>query len=129
MDRSPIIETNVCTLESHIMKEYNGDPLLFCQKHSVSMLKVERWINNNTIWLNNAVYLKKTNYSNAASTNCDKKAGAVSLREHIKNQYSNNATAFAKSVGTTQQQVSRWRQLDTVWYLGQIYHRASHFRE
>lgn len=45
----------------------------------------------------------------------------MNLRNFINNHHNGNVTAFARSIGSTYQQVQRWIKLDCIWHNGRVY--------
>jgi len=45
----------------------------------------------------------------------------MNLKQHINTNFDGNVTAFARSIGTTYQQVQRYIKLDCIWYDGRVY--------
>jgi hypothetical protein len=49
----------------------------------------------------------------------------MDLKKHINKNHGGNASAFAKSAGTTYQQVQRWIKLDCIWHDGDVWQRKT----
>jgi hypothetical protein len=45
----------------------------------------------------------------------------MKLKQHIKEDFNGNVTAFAKSINERRQQVERWIKLDCIWHDGRVY--------
>jgi len=45
----------------------------------------------------------------------------MKLKQHIKENHDNNLAQFARSIGTTYQQVQRWIKLDCIWHDGRVW--------
>lgn len=48
------------------------------------------------------------------------------LKQHIKDNYGGNVTAFSKSINERRQQVQRWIKLDCIWHDERVYAPKTH---
>jgi len=49
----------------------------------------------------------------------------MTLRQHIDNEYKGNIAAFARAVGTSHIQASRWLEYGCIWLNGQVWKQQS----
>ena len=49
----------------------------------------------------------------------------MTLRQHIDNEYKGNIAAFARSIGVSHTQVSRWLEYGATWTNGQAHKQLS----
>lgn len=53
----------------------------------------------------------------------------MTLKQHIETNYNSNTAAFARDVGTSHTQATRWLQMGCLWIDGQVWKQQSHFKE
>lgn len=53
---------------------------------------------------------------------------STTLKQHIETNYNGNTAAFARDVGTSHTQATRWLQMDCLWLDGQVWKQQSQFK-
>jgi hypothetical protein len=120
---------SVITLEAHIALMYSSEARVFASAYEVRTQKIKRWVDNNAVWVDGEVYLRKTNFNGFQDAEINEGDKAYYMSEIVNKQFDRNATRFAKHIGSTQQQVCRWLKTTTVVLKGQVYLQVSHFND
>jgi hypothetical protein len=96
----------------------------------VTKQQVDRWLDNDTMVVDNVLYLCKSSFRESAKVKRDREQALrkgtnkpMDLEMYIGKFYDDNQTLFAIEHDTRQQQVNRWvhSDLPCVFFMGQIF--------
>jgi hypothetical protein len=127
------------SLLTYRARHFNGKNSEMAKHYGLSNQQIERWLTGEAVVIDECIYLKKSDFQETRSeiklrikklasnpNNANQDVLCHDLSEYIAMEYGGNATAFAQTNGTSQQQSFRWINLARCVYLcGQVYRHQS----
>lgn len=127
IEKESAIKVNAVLLSTYLEFVHKNDIDSIVKASGHPKSQIERWLSKEAILAGGRVYLKKSKFKETKEeetnrlTKLDEGATGVKLESAIKSDFKGRQEIFAKTRGSTQQQVSRWTSAGSIYLLDQVY--------